>query len=646
MGKNYYGIDLGTTNSAITSFDGNEIRVFKSKDQSEVTPSVVHISKSGALRVGRKAYNALIADPENTICEFKRWMGRPNKMLFKNVNKSMNAEQLSAEILKSLLEDVNRQTEENIESAVITVPIEFGQLQCEETVKAGEGAGLKNVYLLQEPIAASVAYGYKEDKSNKVWLVYDFGGGTFDAAVVSTYNNKLTVVGHAGDNLLGGKDFDSDIVDKILIPKIEEVYSIKNYDKSTLRRKLSHIAEGGKVDLSYSDKAIMSVCDIGEDDNGEDIELEVEITKNIFDKLISEYVIKTITICNNALYESRIAKNKLDSIILVGGTTFIPLIRKKIEEEYHVPLKYSIDPMTVVAMGASIFSLAKQRDNEDIVEHSSNVNSDSCQEIIINLAHEATSADIETLIMGKVKNYEEYGRLEVNIENSNGLWSGGWKAVNNGEFEIIVFLQEKKRSDFKITFRDEKGKILKCNIETFSIVHIGINYDNPPLPHSIGVEIYDEQRDKNIYDVIFKSSITRLPCEKEVTYKASKTLKPSDYGDAIEFLILEGEKEEPNLNDVAGKISIKAEDIKRPILENDDIILNIKINESRKIMVDGRIVRTNEFFTRDVYIPEEKSIDEELDENLDKLWNDYEKVSLYSYIFGSKLEDESISDLI
>lgn len=220
--KNYYGIDLGTTNSAISYFDGHETRIIKNREQSDVTPSVININKSGGIKVGIKAKNAMVAHPEDAIYEFKRWMGTSNKVLFKSSGVEMDAEQLSAEVLKSLLGDVYQNTSENIESAVITVPIEFGQLQCEATIRAGNMAGLKNIYLLQEPIAASIAYGYKENGSNKVWLVYDFGGGTFDAALISTYNNKLTVVGHPGDNLLGGKDLDNEIIDSIILPKIRE----------------------------------------------------------------------------------------------------------------------------------------------------------------------------------------------------------------------------------------------------------------------------------------------------------------------------------------------------------------------------------------------------------------------------------------
>ena len=186
-----YGIDLGTTNSAIARCDGEEVRIFKNLEQMDVTPSVVRIEKTGRLFVGRRAYQSILNDPDNTASEFKRWMGQSDTKKFASSGKIMSAEELSAEVLKSMLADARKLSDDRIPACVITVPAAFGQLQCEATSRAASLAGLSEAPLLQEPLAASIAYGMKPDSRDKRWLVYDLGGGTFDVAVVSTKDGHL-----------------------------------------------------------------------------------------------------------------------------------------------------------------------------------------------------------------------------------------------------------------------------------------------------------------------------------------------------------------------------------------------------------------------------------------------------------------------
>ena len=211
-----YGIDLGTTNSCIARCDGNDVRVFRNNDQMNVTPSAVRVLKTGRTIVGRRAYSAIVEDPDNVAIEFKRWIGQKDKKTFPLSGRIMSAEELSAEILKSVIEDVYRQTGEHVDSAVITVPAAFGTLQCEATARAASLAGLGEFPLLQEPIAAAIAYGVKPGSRDQRWLVFDLGGGTLDIAIVSTREGRLNVLEHRGNNLLGGKDIDRRIVDTFI----------------------------------------------------------------------------------------------------------------------------------------------------------------------------------------------------------------------------------------------------------------------------------------------------------------------------------------------------------------------------------------------------------------------------------------------
>src|SRR5580700_11242100 len=272
-----YGIDLGTTNSCIARWEGGSVRVFQNNDQMNVTPSAVHIQKTGRVIVGRRAYAALLTDTDNVSIEFKRWMGQKDRKRFPAAQRELSAEELSAEVLKSLREDVRRQAGADVATAVITVPAAFGALQCEATARAAELAGLQEAPLLQEPIAAAIGYGARPESANQRWLVFDLGGGTLDIAVVSTREGRLNVLEHRGNNLLGGKDIDRSIVEHVLFPALEASYDFRasgpQAARSILLPRLRIKAEEAKIDLSTDTQVVISLFDLGKDDSGEPIEM-------------------------------------------------------------------------------------------------------------------------------------------------------------------------------------------------------------------------------------------------------------------------------------------------------------------------------------------------------------------------------------
>src|ERR1017187_3712896 len=269
-----YGIDLGTTNSCIARWEGGSVRVFQNNDQMNVTPSAVHILKTGRVIVGRRAYAALLTDHDNVSIEFKRWMGQKDRKRFPASQRELSAEELSAEILKSLSEDVRRQTGTDGRTAVVTVPAAFGALQCEATARAAALAGFEEPPLLQEPIAAAIGYGARPGSANQRWLVFDLGGGTLDIAVVSTKDGRLNILEHRGNNLLGGKDIDRLIVESILFPAISAEYDLRvsgpKAARIALLPKLRIKAEEAKIDLSTDTEVLVSLFDVGKDDAGTD----------------------------------------------------------------------------------------------------------------------------------------------------------------------------------------------------------------------------------------------------------------------------------------------------------------------------------------------------------------------------------------
>ena len=264
-----FGIDLGTTNSAIAVLSGVTPEIIKNNEKdADITPSAVYIDKKGIIRCGDGAKSRLqdASAAGDVFIEFKRRMGTDYLYRSKSNGQQRRPEELSAEILKSLKEDVQQKTGEVLESSVITVPAAFELHQCDATRKAAQLAGLKDSPLLQEPVAAALAYGFQADGKKAYWLVYDFGGGTFDAAVIKAEEGSIHVVNHGGDNFLGGADIDWAIIEKVLVPRLLQEYDLEDFtranagwdDKAGTPRKwckpfalLKRAAELAKIESSW-----------------------------------------------------------------------------------------------------------------------------------------------------------------------------------------------------------------------------------------------------------------------------------------------------------------------------------------------------------------------------------------------------------
>ena len=301
------GIDLGTTNSCLAIPDndhGFEI-IDNTADRMSVTPSAVLINGKGRMLIGQRAYNS--QKVEDLAIQFKRQMGLSKKIPFASAGVEKTPEELSSEILKQLRSDAETRLNRTVENVVITVPAAFKTLQSEATNKAGRLAGFKNIILLQEPIAAAVAYGAKPDSKDKHWMVYDYGGGTLDVAIISTLDNRLTVENSEGDNYFGGSDIDRILFREVVLKKlkaagyhVDELFDESTSSGKSMARKIQLDCESCKIELSTKNSAILEVFDI-DDDNGEPIEFECEITRTELETLISDTIERSIVIAKKAL---------------------------------------------------------------------------------------------------------------------------------------------------------------------------------------------------------------------------------------------------------------------------------------------------------------------------------------------------------
>ena len=355
------GIDLGTTNSCVAVLEAGEAKVIPNPEGNRTTPSIV-CKKNGETIVGDAAKRQAETNP-NTIRSIKRLMGTNEKVEMEG--KKYTPEEISAMILSNLKETAEKYLGEKVTKAVITVPAYFNDAQRQATKNAGKIAGLEVERIINEPTAASLAYGFdKQDKMQTI-LVYDLGGGTFDVSVLELGDGVYEVKSTAGNNRLGGDDFDERIINYLVETFRKENGIDLSTDKMAMQR-LKEAAEKAKKDLSGVTTTQISCPFITQGENGP-LHLDVTLTRAKFESLISDLVESTLKPVQDALKEAKLTKNDIDHVILVGGSTRIPMVQELVKKELGKEPNRSVNPDEVVAMGAAIQGGVLTGDVNDIV---------------------------------------------------------------------------------------------------------------------------------------------------------------------------------------------------------------------------------------------------------------------------------------
>ena len=355
------GIDLGTTNSCVSIYEGGEAKVIANAEGNRTTPSVVAF-KNGEMLVGLKAKHQAIINPE-TISSIKRLMGTNKKV--KANGKEYSPEEVSAMILGDLKKTAEEYLGEKVKRAVITVPAYFNDTQRQATKNAGKIAGLEVERIINEPTAAALAYGLDKQDTNEKILVYDLGGGTFDVSLLELGDGVFEVLSTSGNNNLGGDDFDNRLVDYIVkeIKKSEKV-DLKD-DKMAMQR-IKEAAEKAKKDLSGMTTTQVSLPFIAQVD-GAPVNFEMDITRAKFEELIKDLVDSTKEPVRKALKDAGLKTSDINKVILVGGSTRIPCVQELVKNETGKEPSKGVNPDEVVAMGAAIQGGVLAGDVNDIV---------------------------------------------------------------------------------------------------------------------------------------------------------------------------------------------------------------------------------------------------------------------------------------
>ena len=343
------GIDLGTTNSCVSVLEGGEAKVIPNPEGNRTTPSVVGFKKEERI-IGDAAKRQAVANP-NTISSIKRLMGTSKKTEING--KKYTPEEVSAMILGYMKEYAEKYLGEKVTKAVITVPAYFNDSQRQATKNAGKIAGLEVERIINEPTAAALAYGLdKQDQAHTI-LVYDLGGGTFDVSVMELGDGVFEVKATAGNNKLGGDDFDNLVVD-YLVKEFKKENDVDLTKDSMAMQRLKEVAEKAKKDLSSMTSTQISAPFIAKDKDDNVLSLDVTLTRAKFEEMIGDLVESTLKPVRDALKEAKVKKEDINKVILVGGSTRIPLVQELVKKELGKEPSHEVNPDEVVAMGAAI----------------------------------------------------------------------------------------------------------------------------------------------------------------------------------------------------------------------------------------------------------------------------------------------------
>ena len=425
----YVGIDLGTTNSAAAVFDGEHVSVVRNAQGATVTPSVVRIDKQGRTTVGTRARRFIEQDPDNTATEFKRLMGTEKGIEFPASGTQKKPEELSAEVLKALRQDIADQLGVSIERAVISVPALFELPQSAATSEAARLAGFQRVELLQEPIASALAAGWRADGDGAgTWLVFDLGGGTFDASLLETRDGLLRVVGHDGDNFLGGRDFDW-VITEHLASQLSVVPTRKNEAHTGALRALRLAAEDAKIELSRGERAQVTLAQPLLID-GREVDVDLELTRSTVDRLCMPLVDRALEVCVRLMQANGLAPGRLGRLVLVGGPTVMPMVRARVSARLEAGIAEGHDPMTLVAQGAALYAATAGLDGRAAATTVTPGRQ-------VWLQYPAVSADLTPHVVGKFVG--ESPPAKVRLVRSDGGWQSSDAAVGpDGGFLTTV----------------------------------------------------------------------------------------------------------------------------------------------------------------------------------------------------------------
>jgi molecular chaperone DnaK len=587
----HVGIDLGTSNSAIALYDGESVSVVGNASGEILTPSVVRVDARGGRTVGRRAQRALDGDPANTRAEWKRLMGTAERLAFEAAGAALLPEELSAQVIASLLADVRDAAGFLPRAAVISTPALFELPQNHATTRAGRLAGLEEVVLIQEPIASAIAAGWRADQDGDqggTWLVFDLGGGTLDVSLLQTAEGRLRVVDHAGDNFLGGKDMDGALVDWAAAALARRGVAGADVllDRSTARgrrarARLRAACEQAKIELSRAEHASIVVPDA---DDGPDHELP--ISRDDLDVLTAPFIARSVAAVRVLLAKNQVTAEDVARVVLVGGPTLMPGLRASVSDLFGGRIAAGVDPMTIVARGAALYAGSVGLDAAPATRAPA-----AAPGLPVRIEHPSVTADLEPYVVGRCLPNVGAGQAlpaRVRIEREDGGWAGADAPLSaEGSFVIQVRLDRSRRNQFRVRAFDRGGANVKLANDTFAIVH-GVSIGDPPLARAIGVARADDSTQ------IYFAKGTPLPARRTFAHHTVRPIAAGSDEDALAVPIVQGESVRAHRNRLIGMLQLRG--VARDLPAGSRIEVTLELDRSGQLATRADVPGTGQTF--------------------------------------------------
>jgi molecular chaperone DnaK len=590
--KHYVGIDLGTTNSAITTYDGENVRLYKSPEQNDVTPSAIFVDKRGNRYFGQRAYENAARSPDNAAKLFKRLMGTSTPINLSAVGLVTTPEDCSAQILRVLFGYLPEEVRNDPDTGtVITVPAAFNQMQKDATLAAAESAGLGKVALMQEPVAAVMSV-MRQRKSDGIFLVFDLGGGTLDIAIAESINGRVSLLAHGGVAMCGGRDFDRALMDNIVKPWLVKKFDLPdNFSLDSRYSALRHMAEWAteraKIELSARDEAIISLDDSElriRDSSEADIYLDIPVTRAEYDDLIADKLEEAIQAARDTLDKAGLTAHDVGRVVFVGGPTQYKPLRDKVAFELGIAASTDVNPMTAVSEGAAVFA-----ESIDWTSHSRGRKSGrgelaSGGGLNLTFNYVARTPDTKARVVAKAAGQVVAGAA-FQIDSLDTGWSSGRVELRDGA-NLEVPLAKPGENVFKVFVFDGAGGHITLPQDKIVISRTAAQIDAIPASHSIGVEAREKLGGRMIMAYLVREG-DHLPKKGKVTFRADESLRAGAPG-SIKFKLFEGSIDEPPTdNRFIGLFEIRGADFSDGVIvKGAELLVDYEAHDSGAIVLD------------------------------------------------------------
>jgi molecular chaperone DnaK len=613
---NYVGIDLGTTNSAICSYDGKSIRLYKSPEQHDVTPSAIFIDARGKRYVGSRAYNNASRNPERAATLFKRLMGTSTPIVLQGAGLELTPEECSATILRALFGYLPEDFRDGDEvGTVITVPAAFNQMQKDATMAAADAAGIGSVALMQEPVAAVMSV-MRGRQSDGVFMVYDLGGGTLDIALAESIAGRVSLLAHGGIAMCGGRDFDRALFDNVIIPWLRSNFRLPadlrgNPAYAGFLRTAMWETERAKIELSQAEDVVVSLPDAGtaRDLDGAELYLDVPLTRRQLDGLIEERLLESIRAARDTLTKAGLGPNDLERIVFVGGPTQYRPLREKVAFELGVAASTDVNPMTAVAEGAAVFAESVDWSSKSRGRKSARGSLTSGESRGITFNYVARTPDHRAKLVVQLSGSQIEG-AEFQVDSQDTGWSSGRVPLREGATVDLV-LASPGENRFKVFVFDAAGVPVKLIGDSIVISRTAASVDAIPASSSIAVEARDKIGGQLVLDYLVRQGES-LPKKGTKIFKAEESLRAGGEG-AIKFKLWEGEISNPITdNRFIGLFEIRGKDFEEGVIPaGAELVCEYEVLDSGNIVMEVAVRSIGASFRagRNLYSRQEGQID-------------------------------------